>query len=86
MSATEYPLSTTAWTSCGAADKATLQIPGGVCMVLFTLGTSAPSNSSTAGLRLSTDEGDDRVATLQEPGQTIYARAVGAPVTVTVER
>lgn len=85
MSATEYPLSTTAWTDCGASDDATLQIPGGVCAVIFTVAASAPSNSVTTGLRLSTDEGDERSAAIQKAGQKIYARAVGAPV-VTVER
>lgn len=86
MSATAYPLNDTAWTSCGAADDATLQIPGGVCAVIFTVGSSAPSDTVRTGLRLSTDEGDERSAAIQKAGQTIYARSVSGAVTVTVER
>ena len=47
---------------------------------------TAPANNITAGLRLSTDDGDERVATIQETGLKIFARSVGAPVIVTVER
>jgi len=86
MSATEYPLSTTAWTDCGASDKATLQIPGGVCAIVFTVAATPPSDAVSAGMRLSTDEGDERIASIQETGQRIYARAVGRAVTVTLER
>lgn len=86
MAATAYTLSPTAWTDCGASDDATLQIPGGVCAVIFTIAASAPASNLTTGLRLSTDDGDEREATIQKAGQTIFARSVGAPVTVTVER
>lgn len=86
MAATSYPLTTADWADCGAADDCTLQIPGGACAVLFTAAASKPDAGTLAGLRLSTDPGDDRVSTIQKPGLTLWARSLGRAVTVTVER
>lgn len=86
MASTEYALNTTDWTNCGASDDCTLQIPLGTATITFTAAAASPGAGVIAGLRLSTAPGDVRSATVVEPGLTIWARSVGAPVTLTVER
>lgn len=86
MASTEYAVTPADWTDCGASDDCTLQIPGGVCAIRFTVAATKPDINSQVGLRLSTDRGDERVATIEEPGLKVWVRSVGNPVTVTVGR
>lgn len=86
MAATDYVLATSDWADCGAADDCVLQIPAGSSAVIFTTAASKPASGTVSGLRLSTGTGDHRSATIQKSGLKLWARAIGSPVTVTVER
>lgn len=86
MASTDYPVTSAAWADCGAADDCALQIPGGSSAVIFTTAASNPGVGVTAGLRLSTDLGDERGATIQKAGLKLWVRSLGRALSVTVER
>ncbi len=68
MTMSSYSLNTTGWSDCGSADDCLLQIPGGICVVIFTTATSDPGTAVKDEVRLSTDPGDHRSAAVQRPG------------------
>lgn len=77
MASTEYTLSSSEWTACGAADDATVQVLTDT-QIIVTTDTSLPGSGVTVGLRLSKKDGEPRHIALARVGKTIYARAIPA--------
>lgn len=87
MAATSYSLTAADWADCGAADDCTLQIPeGGGVSVTFTIAPAKPGAGVRDGLRLACGPGEMRSATIQKPGQKLWARCSTAAINVIVER
>lgn len=85
MPATEYPLTATDWTDCGASDDCTMQVIGDG-IVLMTTAAAKPDTTSTAGLRLGFGPGLYRDAPIKVVGRKVWARALKGANTVVVER